>query len=425
MNNWFDNLTESRWFMKGVSLVLALLLFVSIYDGSNTNDVNVPGDEETDTISDIPVKSYYDTENLVVTGVPATVEVTLNGPTPNVQAAKAQKDFEVYADLSKVKVGKQKIKLQIKDLSDKLRVTIDPAYVEIVVQEKVTKEFTVDVEYDDNMVDEDYIASTPVVKPGKVKITGGKDVMDQISYVKAIVEIEDYVNQTVEESAVVTVLDANLNKLNVAVEQESVRVTIPIKRATKTVPIDIVRKGSSPTGVTIESITLDKNEATINGSEDALDKAESVRVEVDVSTINESTELTLPVIISEGINEVNPEIVKATVKVSVTSESEETGTIEENATKTFSDLSINFIGLSEMYTVAFQEPSIGETSLTVTGTNEALENLEESDFQLSVNVAELTDGEHQVKLNVEGPENVSWTSDIDTVSIVITAKVAS
>ena len=55
---------------------------------------------------DIPVKSYYDTENLVVTGVPETVEVTLEGPTPNLQAAKTQKDFEVYVDLSKVKVGK-------------------------------------------------------------------------------------------------------------------------------------------------------------------------------------------------------------------------------------------------------------------------------------------------------------------------------
>ena len=77
MDKWFDNLTDSRWFMKVVALVLALLLFVSVYDGSKTNDINVPGDEQTDTISDIPVKSYYDTENLVVTGVPATVKVTV------------------------------------------------------------------------------------------------------------------------------------------------------------------------------------------------------------------------------------------------------------------------------------------------------------------------------------------------------------
>ena len=77
MDKWLDNLTDSRWFMKLVALVLALLLFGSVYDGSKTNDINVPGEEHTDTISDIPVKSYYDTENLVVTGVPETVKVTL------------------------------------------------------------------------------------------------------------------------------------------------------------------------------------------------------------------------------------------------------------------------------------------------------------------------------------------------------------
>ena len=216
---WFDKLTDSRWFMKLVALVLALLLFGSVYDGSTTNNVNVPGEEDTATISDIPVKSYYDTENLIVIGVPETVDVTLKGPTPNLQAAKTQKDFEVYADLSKAKVGKQRIKLQIKDLSDKLTATIDPEYVEVDIQEKVTKEYSVDVEFDDKMVDEGYIASTPVVEPNKVRITGGKDIMDQISYVRAIVEVDDFITETVEKPAFITVLDANLNKLNVTVEQ--------------------------------------------------------------------------------------------------------------------------------------------------------------------------------------------------------------
>ena len=419
MDKMFDKLTDSRWFMKLVALVLALLLFGSVYDGSTTNNVNVPGEEDTATISDVSVKSYYDTENLIVIGVPETVDVTLKGPTPNLQAAKTQKDFEVYADLSKAKVGKQRIKLQIKDLSDKLTATIDPEYVEVDIQEKVTKEYSVDVEFDVKMVDEGYIASTPMVEPNKVRISGGKDIMDQISYVRAIVKVDDFITETVEKPAFITVLDANLNKLNVTVEQESVRVTIPIKKANKTVPIEIVKKGTSPTDVTIDSITLDKNEATISGSEDNLNKTENVKVEVDISTIKESSELTLPVIISDGINDVDPKTVKATVKVKATSEATET--TENKVTKIFSNLPINFNGLSETFNAVFQDPTSGETNLTVEGTNEDLENLEASDFQLSVEVAALQAGEHKVKLNVVGPENVSWTSDIETVSIVLTA----
>ena len=133
--------------------------------------------------------------------------------------------------------------------------------------------------------------------------------------------------------------------------KKSVRVTIPIKKANKTVPIEIVKKGTPPADVTIDSITLDKNEATISGSEDNLNKTENVKVEVDISTINESTELTLPVIISDGINEVDPKTVKATVKVSATSEATET--TENKATKTFSNLPINITGLSEKFNASF------------------------------------------------------------------------
>ena len=244
MNKWFDNLTDNRSFMKLMALVLALLLFGSIYDANKeTKEINIPGKEETATITGIPVKSYYDTENLVVSGVPETVEVTMEGPTPNLQAAKTQKDFEVYADLSKVKVGKQRVKLQIRDLSDRLKATINPASVEIIVQEKVTKEFTIQAEYNQELIAEGYVADTPIVKPNKVKITGGKDEMDKISFVKAIVDINRPLNTTLDRTATVTVLDESLNKLNVVPEEGAVKVTIPIRMASKKVPISIVRKG--------------------------------------------------------------------------------------------------------------------------------------------------------------------------------------
>ena len=157
-----------------------------------------------------------------------------------------------------------------------------------------------------------------------------------------------------------------------------------------------MKKGTSPTDVTIDSITLDKNEATISGSEDNLNKTENVKVEVDISTIKESSELTLPVIISDGINEVDPKTVKATVKVKATSEATET--TENKVTKIFSNLPINFNGLSETFNAVFQDPTSGETNLTVEGTNEDLENLEASDFQLSVEVASLTSRGAQSKI---------------------------
>ena len=82
-------------------------------------------------------------------------------------------------------------------------------------------------------------------------------------------------------------------------------------------------------------------------------------MEVDVSTIKENTELTLPVIISDGINDVDPKTVKATVKVKATSEATET--TENKVTKIFSNLPININGLSETFNAVFQDPTSGET----------------------------------------------------------------
>lgn len=424
MDKWLNEFTDNRIFMKLVALVLALLLFGSVYDPNlGKNDVNVPGDEEKVTITDIPVKSYYDTDNLIVTGVPETVEVTLDGPTPNLQQAKTQKDFEVFVDLTDASVGKQRVRLQIRDLSDKLSATINPVYVEVNVQEKVTKEFSVDVEFDEKMVAEDFEAGTPVVEPNKVKITAGKDVMEQITYVKANVNVDEPVDKTINASAPITVLDKDLNKLNVLLEKETVKVSIPVKRSSKTVPIAIVEMGTPPTGVTIESITLDTNQASIKGSEDVLNKTENVRVEVDVSTIMKDTELTLPVIFSDGITESNPKTVKAAIRVTV--DTEETAKVGETGTKVFSNLPINFSGLSDKYNIAIRSPSSGKTTLTVTGTNDDLAKIKDTDFQLSINVGDLNEGEHEVPLNIKGPNNVSWTAAVESVSIALTPKEVS
>jgi YbbR domain-containing protein len=421
MDKWLDKLMDNRTFMKLVALVMAMLLFGSIYDSNNaTNDINIPGEQDTETIEDIPIKSYYDTDNLIITGVPQTAKVTLKGPKPNLQNAKAQKEFEVYADLSKAKVGNQRVKLKIRNLSEKLTAKIEPEYVKVKVQEKVTEEFEVVVEFNDKMVAEGYKADAPIVKPSKVTITGGKEDIDRIRFVKASVETGNNLNSTVDKSAPVYALDKDLKKLNVAVEQETVRVTIPIKQANKKVPIEIVKNGTPPDGVTIDSIVLDDKEVKISGSEEALNATENVRVEVDVSSISGNTEIPLSIIIPDGIKEVEPKTVKAVIKV--TYDSEEAVTTNITATKVFPNLPININGLAEGFSVSFQDPPGGKTSITVTGTNEEIEKIVESNFQLSFDAANLKEGEQEVQIQVSSPENTDWTITNKTARIIVQAK---
>jgi YbbR domain-containing protein len=404
-----DKLMDNPWFIKIMAILLAVLLYSVVPNSSSkTNEINVPGENTTEILVDIPVKAYYDTENLVVSGIPDSVDVTIEGPMPHVQSAKALKNFEVFVDITNAEIGNQKVTFEVSGLSDKLKATIKPSSITVAVQEKVTTEFTVEAEFNNDLIKEGYSAGQPTVKPNKVKITGAKDVVDRITYVKAALEGGDILDSTVTKEAQVQVLDKELSKLNVVVEPEIVEVTIPIKSNTKTVPINILEKGTPQEGITIESMDLDIKEAAISGDEDVLKDTENVRVEVDVSKISESTTLTLPVIISTGITKVTPETVKVTVVV------------KSDIEKTVSGVPIKIRNLPEQYEAVINDPENRVVNLLVFGSGTAVTELGPNNFDIFIDLNGLTEGEHNVNIQVNGPPNVNWEPDKSSAKITIT-----
>ncbi|HEY2419870.1 MAG TPA: CdaR family protein [Neobacillus sp.] len=403
-----DKLMDKPWFIKLLALVLAVLLYSTVpHTGNKSIDVNVPGQQSSATISDIPVKVYYDTKNLVVTGIPNTVTMTVTGPITHVQSAKALKNFEVFIDLTNAKIGSQRVKLKVNNLSDKLKATIKPASINVNIQEKITKEFKVEAEFNSSLLEEGYTAGTPIVEPNKIKITGAKNVIDQIAYVKAILDEKNHLKETVTKDARIRVLDKELNKLDVNVVPETVKVTIPVKNISKTVPIDVIKKGTPPAGITIDSITLDTTEAIIIGEEDVVKNTNSVRVEVDVSKITDNTTLTLPIIITNGITKVTPQTVKVTVAVGKTTE------------KTISGVPIKIKGLSDRYKAVINDPVNQLVNLVVTGPSANVNGLGAADFNVFIDLSTLTEGNHDVNIQVEGPPAVNWKLDKSTAKITI------
>lgn len=411
MDKFINRLIENPWFIRVIALILALLLFENV-NQENQSVINVPQDQDAEIIKNVPVTSYYDTENLVVSGVPETVTITLSGPKSNLQQAVTQRGFEVYVDLTDAEIGTQEVPIQIRDISERLTVKIEPETVEVSVQEKVTKEFSVEAEFNTEILADGYISDAAEINPKKVKITGAKDILEKISYVKATLDVKGPIQDTLKQEAEILVLDQQLNKLDVVVEPKTVEVTIPIKASSKTVPIRIVENGTLPEGVVIDSITLEKDEATIIAEKEVLDKTESVRVEVDVSEITGDTELTLPVIISDGVVAVDPELVKVTIKAN------------KSESKTLSNLPITIQGLSDQYQAAFRDPSNGSMNVTITGTTDEISSVNAADFQVYVDASGLDAGDHDVKFLVDGPDNVSWKLANDTGRISITQKEA-
>ncbi|OLS34268.1 YbbR-like domain-containing protein [Bacillus sp. MRMR6] len=404
-----DKLMDNPWFIKMLALLLAVLLYTSVLNSDDkATSINIPGETSTATIEEVPVKAYYDIDNLVVTGIPETVEVTIKGPMPHVQSAKTLRNFEVFVDLTDAEIGNKKVKFEIRDLSDKVKATINPESVSVSIQEKVTKEFKVEAEFNTSMIEEGYAAGQATVEPNKVKITGAKNVVDQITYVKATIDNKDSINQTITQEAQVQVLDKELNKLAVLIEPETVKVTIPIKATNKTVPINVVEKGTTPDGIMIDSINLDIREAIITGTEEVLKETDNVRVEVDLSKITENTTLELPVIIPNGITKVNPQTVKATVTIK-----------KQEEEKTVSGIPINIRGLDEPYDAVVNDPVNRTISLVINGPSGTVTGLSPEDFRIFIDLSGLAEGSHDVNIQVEGPPDVTWKPDKSSAKITI------
>jgi YbbR domain-containing protein len=407
-----DKFMESKWFMRIVGLSLALLLYASVnfddlneHKSASDNPQNI-----VEIIEDVPVEAFYDTENLFVSGLPSTVDVEIKGTKAIVQQTKTLKDFNVYVDLNDLGIGKHQVPIEIENISDKLTVTVEPDFANITIQEKVTEEFAVEAEFDESLLANGFEVDGLSVEPKTVKVTGAKDAIESITYVKATLDVQDAIHETTTREARVQVLDRELNKLDVTVEPEAVDVTVTVVNPSKEVPVVVKEKGKLPQGVKLESIAVEQKEATVYGKASVLDTLEELVAEVDLSEITKDTVVNVPLKLKDGLNRVAPEEVKVTIDVSTTKE------------KTISGVPLNLSGPKEEYDYTIVSPENEEVDIVASGYSEELDALSAGDFVLDVNLAELEPGEHEVEIKPTGPESVKWELSTKTVTVQIKEK---
>ena len=357
-----DKFMSSTWFVRGASLTIAVLLFISvnfeIKSDKKVLEISTSPEINTVTIENVPVEVYYDTENLVVSGIPDSVNVTLKGAKSLLTAAKNQRDFTVYVDLSdpNITLGKRTVTFKIANLNEKLIATIDPEYVDVTIQEKVTKEFSIDAEYNHSVLEDGYLAEEPVVEPQTVKITGPKESIDQISYVKAIIDLNQGVKETVSREATVQALDRNLNKLDVTIQPASVDVTLQVSIPDKKVKINPVQKGKAKDGLTIKSISVEPKEVTLYGKQTDLDKIDEINLDVDVTNVTGDAEVELNLPELENVKDMS----SSTVKVKIDTEKEVVVDTEASiSSKKLKDLPIGINGMEDNQSVEIEPKNDG------------------------------------------------------------------
>ena len=295
-----DKLFDSNWALRITALIIALALFFYVKTELDSSRVTTSADEVA-VLTDIPLEVYYDDENLIVTGLPETVNMTISGPDKIVLRTELAKDFSVFVELNELMIGEHRVEVQHENISEKLEVKLDPQWVNISIEERVTQEFKVDPEMNNRLLAEGYEVASKVASPSTVLITGARSVLKSISYVKATVTGESGIKDSFEQEANVKVLNADLNRLDVQVEPAVVKVSVEVREYSKELPIRFVEKGSVAEG--IEILDLRPLEATVKvfGKKSAVDELSEIVLEFDVAQINDSGEFEGKLILPEGL----------------------------------------------------------------------------------------------------------------------------
>jgi YbbR domain-containing protein len=431
-----DRIMDNPWFLRFTALFLAVILFYSVQTEEGEPNGGKVGDH-LDMIRDVPVQVYYDNENLVVTGVPETVNITIEGPINLVQTTKMLKDFSLIVDLRTLTMGRHQVSIQSENISEKLDVRIDPAMVNVLIEEKITETFKVEPEFNKRLLAEDFQVANIDVVPSTIEVTGAKSIIESISFVKATVVGENGIRESFEQQAKIRVLDRDLNKLDVSIVPETVTVKVEVVENSKEVPIVLKLTGTPPDNVTIDSVASASEKMTIFGPSKVLDTIDAVTVDVDVTKVKESQTMEVNIPKPKGVSEISLSKIKVDVEATV-EEPDPGAEVEADAdekldeeiaseeaepsteTISFENVEISVNGLDDKYKSTLLKPENGLVTLTVVAEPDIIGKLAKSDFTVSVDASGVVaEGENVYPVTVEGPENLQWTLSEEEVTIRI------
>lgn len=307
---------ESKWGLRFVALILALLMFLSVNNvfGSLFSENALKSSDHV--IEDVPVDTIYNTKELYLSGAPKTVDVKVSGPQSTILQAEKLLNFKVELDLKNKSVGQYKENFKIKGLSDELKATVVPKSANVTLQDKVSKKYPIEAEINQNRIASGYELVGETVNPSQVTITGGQEELNKIAYVKATLDETKQLTDDTTEKAGISVLDSNLNKLDVQIRPDTVNVNIKVARSSKTVTLNPVTNGSASKNINIDDITLDKTEVKIYGSRNVLDGIGSIDVPVDISNVDGDTSKKVSLSLPDGVDEAEFKNVEAKIETS-------------------------------------------------------------------------------------------------------------
>lgn len=395
-----DNLFRSKWFVRIISLVFAVLLYVFVVDAGGFDIAQKDprytpsGEDETEIVDDMPVTIQIDDDKYVVSGVPKSVSVSLEGSAGVLRPTAIQKNFEVFVDLKRLKEGEHTVDIDHGDLPQGLKAYIEPKTIDVTIEERATETYTVQADFiNEEQLSSGYDLGEYTMDPEEVKITSSQSVIDQIALVKVFVDVKGIKEPINKREVPVNVYDNEGNELDVKIEPQNVLVSVDIHNPDKVVKVEVPTKGELPKGLEMSEFEPDRTEVEVYAKKERLTDLETLKTEpVDLSKITKSGKLEAKIDLPDEVEVKNDGII-VDVKL--------------KQTKTVKDVPVKLINKATRKKIQIKENSNDSIELEVSGPEDIIADLKSDDFKVTANAGGLADGEHQIPIRVNGPSGVT------------------
>lgn len=394
---WLSSVVDKFMFNnrygKVVSLVLAFLLYLSInFGGEGFFETGVSG--SGDTINNIPLTVVANNEVYEISGLPESVSALVVGDLADIQMTKNQGDYRVVADLTGLTEGTHQVSLLAQNFSPRVSVAINPSTAIVTVERKISSRFTLDYDFVNvNKMDLEFVLSEPELELNEVIIRAAEDTINEISFVKAFIDVEG-VTETFTKEVPIVAYDQQGRRVNVDIIPSAVRATVNVSSPSKTVPVIVDPVGEIPNQQAIDTIVMDHESVTLFAPESVLAQIDELRVPINATTLTSDTNMVYTLSLPSGVR-----------KSSVTRVNLEI-TLTEGTRRVFEQVPINYRFNNAGYRFTLLDPEDAYTDVEVFGATSRIESLTIDDIQVYIDMFDIDLGQQMVPLNVEGPTSL-------------------
>ena len=297
---------KTDWFLKIISLVIAIVLWVYIsYEQKPQYETWIRG------VNVVQTNLSQDFENgklVIMEGTTDKIDIKIRGDRKDVSAVNPGNITAIIDMLGVGSEGTYSLPISVTIPIDGIEIVQkSPSHASMKVDKIITTEKRITAETK-GVPSEGYVVGDYILEPESVKLTGPESVINTISNVKATIDLSE-ARANPDSLFKIKLYDVNDNEIVNPLITQNIEYVQAKDLFDETKMVDVVvNAGNSVNekGEKLDYSIISSVKIQLSGEREVLDGIESISTEeIDVSKVTSETEITAKLIIPEGVKLVN------------------------------------------------------------------------------------------------------------------------